>query len=177
MITLDSKLLKKLLTSAAEKLDGDWVLLGGTLLPALGIDSRATIDVDLVSLEKNSNEQSFKLMELAESLQLPVETINQAASYFLQKTGYERSDLIVLKKGARATIYRPTLTLFWKLKIGRLSESDLGDCLGYLKFSKDRGEAVDREALGDMIDHALRERPTSDRAARLAELKRSLQES
>lgn len=177
MTTLDSKLLQKLLESAAETLDGEWVLLGGTLLPALGLDTRPTVDVDLVSLEKNSNEKSFQLMQLAESLGLPVETINQAAAYFLEKTGYTRVDLILLKKGSRATIYRPTLTLFWKLKIGRLSESDLSDCLHYLKFSKEHGETVDPPTLGALIDQALRDRPTADRAARLTELRRSLQES
>ncbi|NDD90535.1 hypothetical protein EBZ37_00390 [bacterium] len=174
MTPLNPKLLKKLLDAAVEKLDGEWILLGGTLLPALGIESRPTVDVDLISLEKNSNQQSLKLMALAESLQLPVETINQAAAYFLEKTGYTRDDLIVLKKGRHATLYRPTVTLFWKLKIGRLSESDLSDCLHYLKFSRDRGEAVEIAVLRRLLENALAERPTADRAARLAELLRHL---
>ena len=67
------------------------------------------------------------------------------------KTGYRKSDLIVLKKGRRATIYRPTLSLFWKLKVGRLSESDLNDCLAYLKFSRKQGEVVDHAALGEAL--------------------------
>ena len=47
MTPLNPKLLKKLLDAAVEKLDGEWILLGGTLLPALGIESRPTVDVDL----------------------------------------------------------------------------------------------------------------------------------
>ncbi|MBU6376642.1 MAG: hypothetical protein KGQ59_11640, partial [Bdellovibrionales bacterium] len=174
MTPLDSKLLQKLLDAAAETLDGEWLLLGGTLLPALGVDTRPTVDVDLVSLEKSSNEQSLKLMALAESLHLPVETINQAAAYFLEKAGYTRGDLIVLKKGRRATLYRPSVTLFWKLKISRLSESDLSDCLHYLKFSRNRGELVEVAVLNGLVEKALQERPTADRAARLTELKRQL---
>lgn len=176
MTALDSRLLKKLLDAAVETLDGEWILLGGTLLPALGVETRPTVDVDLVSLKKSSNEQSLKLMALAESLGLPVETINQAAGYFLEKSGYTRKDLIVLKKGKRATLFRPTVTLFWKLKINRLSEADLGDCLRYLKFSRDQREPVDNTVLRGLVEKALRERPTADRAARLAELLSQLQE-
>jgi len=174
MTPLDSKLLKKLLDAATEKLDGEWILLGGTLLPALGVETRPTVDVDLICLKKGSNKQSLKLMALAESLGLPVETINQAGAYFLEKTKYTRADLIVLKKGKRATLFRPTLTLFWKLKISRLSESDLSDCVHYLKFSRDRGEKVETSVLTALIEQALRERPTADRAGRLEALLRHL---
>lgn len=177
MTPLDSKLLKKLLDAAVKKLDGEWILLGGTLLPALGVETRPTVDVDLVCLQKSSNEQNLKLMALAESLDLPVETINQAAAYFLNKTGYNRDDLIVLKKSRRATLFRPTVSLFWKLKIPRLSESDMSDCIHYLKFCRDRGETLKITALKKLIERALHECPTADRAARLTELMRCLNET
>ncbi|MEN9723149.1 MAG: hypothetical protein RJB38_1135 [Pseudomonadota bacterium] len=175
MRALDSKLLQKLLRAAAERLDGEWLLIGGTLLPAIGVETRPTVDVDLVSLEKASNEQNLKLMELAESLQLPVETINQAAGYFLQKIGYTQNELILLIQGSRATIYRPSLTLFWKLKIGRLSESDLSDCLEYLKYTRNQGESIDAPGLMTVLDQALQAcLSESDRAERLKLLKQSL---
>lgn len=48
MKSLDTKLLKEFLKRAGERLHGDWLLVGGTLLPAVGIDSRSTTDIDLV---------------------------------------------------------------------------------------------------------------------------------
>ena len=66
---------------------------------------------------------------------LPVETINQAAGLFLRKIANWNKMLVPLIKGT-ATIYRPNVTLFLLLKMERLSESDLGDCIEFIKFSK-----------------------------------------
>src|ERR1039457_2214833 len=117
MKKLDSKLMKKFLVKAGDLLKGDWLLVGGTLLPAVGLDVRATVDIDIVSLNANGKkgpieDQTLGLMEIAENLDLGVESINQAAAYFLKKCGYKKEDLISLHKGKKAHIYRPSVQLY-----------------------------------------------------------------
>ena len=79
MNSLDSKLLKQFLTLATQQLRGRWLLVGGTLLPAVGIDTRSTVDIDLVGLGDKEKLQNLELMKIAEQLGLSVESINQAA--------------------------------------------------------------------------------------------------
>ena len=50
-----------------------------------------------------------------------------------------------LIRGPRATIYRPTATLFLLLKIERLTAIDLDDCASLLAHCTATGEPVDRE--------------------------------
>lgn len=117
MIQLNTQLLKKFLKLAGDSLKGDWLLVGGTLLPAVGLDIRSTVDIDLVGLGEREAAQSLELMELAEKLGLGVETINQAAAFFVHKAGYKKADLLTLYKGKSATIYRPSILLYWRLKL------------------------------------------------------------
>lgn len=143
MKTLDSKLLKKFLHEAGERLSGRWLLVGGTLLPAVGIDLRSTVDIDFLGIGDEEARQQLELMEVAESLGLPVESVNQAAGFFLKKVGFSERDLILLHQGRKAAIFRPSVELFWKLKIGRLSETDVQDCEHYLRFCKSVGDRID----------------------------------
>jgi len=171
---LDSHLLKEFLKLAGDQLRGEWLLIGGTLLPAVGIDVRSTVDIDLLGLGTSEAGQTLQLMELAESLGLPVESVNQAAAFFLKKAGYQKSDLIVLHQGASAVIYRPSLELYWKLKMGRLSETDLQDCLRYLEFCTEVNDPVDHQRLSAWIEKAGREQPSAERRNRLKALKSRL---
>ena len=149
------KVLEKISNTAADELKGDWVLIGGTLLPALGIDHRVTTDIDLVSLESGESNESVKstlqLMQLAENMGLAIETINQAALYFLEKIPGYRDSLVLLHTGKKGRIYRPNATLFLLLKIKRLSESDLQDCLQWLKWIKKQGEPLELERIQKAI--------------------------
>lgn len=167
---LDSKLMKKVLIEAGKKLKGNWLLMGGTLLPAVGLDIRSTVDIDLVSLDKELGDQTLSLMEIAESLGLSVETINSAAAFFFKKIGARKEDLILLHQGKSAIIYRPSLALYWKLKVGRLTESDLLDCQHYFHYCCGKNEAIPQAHLQKVIDHELSLRPSSDRASRLNKL-------
>lgn len=90
MNTINHRLLKKFIDLAASKLEGDWILIGGSLLPLLGIEARTTTDIDFVNLNprKSSNQDTLELMEIAESLKLPVEAINQAGAFFLATENY-----------------------------------------------------------------------------------------
>ena len=48
-------------------------------------------------------------------------------------------------RGPRATIYRPSATLFLLLKLERLTAVDLDDCIALLDHCAATGELVDRE--------------------------------
>jgi hypothetical protein len=73
-------------------------------------------------------------MELAQPHGLPVEAINQAAYFFLQKIkGFEKM-LIPIHQSKKLTLSRPNLELYLTLKINRLTESDLMHCLVYIDF-------------------------------------------
>ena len=92
MKALDASLLKKFLKAAGDQLTGEWVLVGGTVLPALNVDVRSTTDIDFVGLPVDTTREQLKLMQIAEDLGLPIESINQASAYFISKiSGFEKS--------------------------------------------------------------------------------------
>ena len=169
---LDSALFTKLLRKAADKLKGEWLLVGGTLLPAVGINVRSTVDIDLIGLTPAESNQQLELMQLAESLGLPVDSINQTAAFFLKKVGYTRGDLLVLHKGSGATIFRPSLALYWRLKCGRLSETDVEDCRHYMKFCVEAGDPVSQAGLKEFLRQLLSEAVSADKKNRLLHLNR-----
>ena len=119
MKPIDRKLLEKLIRLAGTRLRGDWILIGGTVLPLLGIGYRVTTDIDLICVGKSDQTDTLQLMKLAESLGLSVESINQAGAFFLNKIPDFRSQMILLHSGPSAQIFRPNATLFLRLKIAR----------------------------------------------------------
>lgn len=151
---LNAKVLKKFIDAALEKLDGDWVILGGTLLPALGIDYRQTVDIDFSPVHASTNATSIKVMEIAERLGLPVETINASAEFFLKKTTNFKNRLVLLFESKRCRIFRPTLDLYLELKLRRASDSDLSDCrelIGYVKRREHVPELFDARQAAQKI--------------------------
>lgn len=131
--------MKKFIAKALKTLEGEWVIIGGTVLPLMGIDHRVTMDIDLVNLNfRNSTQQTLELMEIAESIGLPVEAINQAGAYFLSKINDVKDHLIPLEQSKNCTIYRPDAYLYLKLKVARCSETDMEDCLVF--FQKNKAE-------------------------------------
>jgi hypothetical protein len=174
MKNLDSALLKKFLHFAGEKLSGQWILVGGTLLPAVGIDARATVDIDLIGLGATESAQTLELMTIAESLSLPVDTINQAAAFFLNKVGYRESDLLLLHEGDNAKMFRPSAVLYIKLKSARMTESDFIDCKNYFSFCEKNGDFVDKKIIATTIARALKNSASEEVQARLHDLKRAL---
>jgi hypothetical protein len=171
MKVLNFELLQEFLKVASKDLQGEWLLVGGTLLPAVGLMIRSTVDIDLVGLGEREAAQNLELMSVAEKLGLSVETINQAAAYFLQKVGYTRKDLIILKKGKSATIFRPSVRLYWKLKLARLTESDMLDCQHYLSYCRGQGDTLDRRELEKLLATQKRDDQSFGRAQRLLILK------
>lgn len=170
MKQLDSQLLSEFLNKAGEKLKGEWLLVGGTLLPAVGLDVRATVDIDIIGLGPSESAQILELMEISEQLGLPVETINQAAAFFLNKISYSKDDLLVLHKGKSSTIYRPSLMLYWQLKIGRLSETDLLDCQHYFHFCKAQKDELNKSKLVKILNASGTTQTVQEKLERLARL-------
>lgn len=131
-----------LLELAGRQLDGDWLLIGGAAAATWFAPTRTTEDLDIIGLG-GSQEERFALMTLAAAAAIPIEAVNSAADFFVRRIDGWRDELVVLHRGPRATIHRPSATLFLLLKINRLSETDLEDCLGLLAHCALSGEALD----------------------------------
>ena len=166
MKSLDQKILRKFLNLAGVRLKGDWVLIGGTVLPLLGVDHRITVDIDLVSLGKSSQGEMLEIMKLAADLGLPVETINSAGSYFFAKVPHSETDLVLLHQGKWARIFRPGATLFLILKVARMSESDFLDCIEWIKRMKTLKEPIDAKRVALAIKMSLGDRECSEAKAK-----------
>jgi len=152
---IDAALLRRFCELAGERLEGDWVVLGGTVLPLLGVERRITLDIDVAGPEDASNAQVLALMDIALELGLPIEVVNQAGAWFLHRIEGWRRNVVPVHRGPRATVHRPDATLFVLLKIGRLSESDLDDCLAMLERARERAEPVDAPRIAGAIREAL----------------------
>ncbi len=174
MSGLDAKFLARFVVLAADRLDGDWVVIGGCVLPLLGVEHRVTVDIDVAGPDDADMGQMLVLMEIAEELGLPVETINQAGSHFLRRIEDWQEHLIEVQRGKRATIHVPDATLFLLLKLRRLTEADLLDCAEMLQLVKQQGGDVDTSRVRAAVAEALEHTPTAGRRERLGQLLRML---
>jgi hypothetical protein len=126
--SFDRARIEALVQAIADELEGDWLLIGGALVALWLEPDRTTEDIDLIGLRGEPSER-YALLDFAARSGLPIESINSAADFFVQRIPGWREQVEVLLVGARGRILRPTPTLFLLLKIGRLSERDLADCL------------------------------------------------
>lgn len=140
--SLDHPQLLHILAEAAERLEGDWLVVGGCAAAVWFDADRTTEDVDLVPIV-DSNAARYQLLELAETLGLPVEALNSAADFFVRRIDGWQDDLVLFEQGRRARIFRPGPALFLQLKLRRLTDVDLGDCEALLRHLQLEGEAVD----------------------------------
>jgi len=169
---LEGRVLDRFLTLAGDRLRGDWVLIGGMVLPLVGIEHRVTMDIDLAGPE--GNQQTLELLQLAAEIGLPPEAVNQAAGYFLHGIPGWADHLIRVRSGRTATFHRPDATLYLLLKVPRLSPTDLQDCLLYLDHARRAGEPFDAEAVRSVIATDLAGAPTAARRDRLRALLRAI---
>lgn len=121
--------MEKFFKITQKKLKGEWVLLGGSVLPAMGAHHRDTVDIDFMPIGDLSIQDQLRLFEVSEEIGLPIEAINSAASIFLHRIKNFKSELVPLAQSKQLTIYRPSLKLLIQLKMNRLSDSDLQDCI------------------------------------------------
>jgi hypothetical protein len=139
---LDRQKIERLLATMVERLEGDWLLVGGALV-ALWLEARrVTEDIDLVSFA-GSREQRLELMELAAEAGLSIEAVNSAADFFVRRIPGWQQEIAPFRSGTRTRIYRPTPTLFLLLKIGRLTDQDLSDCQALLSRARADALALD----------------------------------
>jgi hypothetical protein len=175
--TLDRNVLLSFVKIAGDRLEGNWVLMGGSLLPLLGVEHRVTLDIDIAGPLDAGNRQTLVLMEIAHELGLPVETINPAAAFFLREIeGWER-ELVPLHRGRSATIHRPNVTLFVLLKLARLTESDLGDCLEFMRFAGRTGEKPDAARILRAVESLTRKGVSEKKEKRLKILTNALEQT
>lgn len=144
--SLDRARIEAIVHAIGNRLEGDWLLIGGATIALWLEPRRVTEDVDVVPMTLTGRER-LALMELAGDLGLPIESVNSAADFFVRRIdGWER-EIEVLYQGTRSTVYRPNATLMLLLKMRRLSERDLADCDLVLRC----GEAVDRTRLVEAL--------------------------
>lgn len=150
-LRFDRARIQALLELAGERLTGEWLLIGGAAAAAWFAPVRTTEDLDLIGLGGSLAER-LALMDLAASAAIPIEAVNSAADFFIRRIEDWREQLVLLHRGASATVYRPSATLFLLLKLGRLSAVDLDDCLALLEHCKTSGEAIDRARVCAHLD-------------------------
>lgn len=170
MKILNPTLLQEFIKKAGRDLTGEWLLVGGTLLPAVGLMIRSTVDIDLIGLGEKGAAQSLQLMDLAASLGLSIESINQAAAFFLKQVPHTKKDYLILHQGKSATIYRPSVALYWRLKTQRMTDSDALDCQHYYQYCRGQGDPVDAKTLKSIVQVALDLDITPEKYARLKNL-------
>ncbi len=134
---------ERVLAAVVDRLEGDWLIIGGAYVALWLEDRRTTEDVDLVPV--GAGAQRSKLLGVAVDLGLPVEAVNSAADFFLEKIEGWRDEIELLRSGAKGRIFRPSATLFLLLKARRLSAQDLEDCRAELARARREGRAVDAE--------------------------------
>lgn len=174
MTPLTRDLLERFLRIAGDRLTGDWVLMGGTVLTVVGITHRVTLDIALAGPEGATNAETLALMEIAQSLGLAPETINQAGALFLRRVPGWQDDLVLLHRGATAAIHPPGVTLLVLLKLGRLGEADLADCQAMIAWGRRHGEPADTRRLEAAIARELVRRPPPGKRARLDALREAI---
>jgi hypothetical protein len=173
---IDETLVKRFVRLLSDRLPGDWIIIGGTVLPLVGIHYRTTLDIDVAGPDPQTASQTIGLMNLAEELGLPVEAINQAGAFFLYRMTDWREHLIEVCSGAAGRVLRPDATLFVRLKLGRMSETDLVDCLAFVEYSRSGNEPIDTSALLGTIEQMRAHDENPGRIARLRVLEAKLQD-
>jgi len=151
MKSIPSSVYKSIRQLAEGALEGDWVLLGGALLPVLGIEIRVTTDIDLVPLSSQGNSSLSMAFKFSEQAHLPIESVNSAALYFLEKIPKFRDHLVVLHEWEKGRLYRPNLVLFLQLKLARFSESDYLDCVEMVKLEGSSIKLDDKKRLKTLL--------------------------
>lgn len=149
---LDRERLEALLSAMTERLHGDWLLVGGALA-ALWLDEpgRTTEDVDLIGLS-GAPEERLTLMQFAQEMGLPIEAVNSAADFFVRRIPGWQEEIELFRSGQKSRIYRPTATLFLLLKLDRLSEQDLADCVATVDKARSAGFRLDSARVLAVLD-------------------------
>jgi len=168
------EVLRKFVELAGERLRGDWVVMGGSVLPLLGVEHRVTVDIDVAGPSDAGMDQTLALMGIAEEIGLPVEAVNQAGAYFLRAIRGWENHLVEVHRGKGARILRPDATLYLLLKLGRMTESDLSDCVEMLRIARRGDDRFDRRRMLGAIRRMLGRDLSDPQRRRLEALSREV---
>lgn len=164
----------RFLKSVTNELEGDWLVIGGSLLAIVQSDSRATVDIDLCPIDEMTNDLRINLMRVAELSGLSIESINPAADYFLKQIPNWKSAIILHITGQKGRLFRPSFELYLKLKIERLSQTDFDDCLLYFKWNMNVKNSVNKSEIQNILDSKLVSEKNSEKIELLKRLKLEL---
>ena len=65
MNVVDGSLLQRFLSLAGERLRGDWVVIGGCVLPLRGVEQRTTLDIDIAGPDTAGMSDTLLLFGIA----------------------------------------------------------------------------------------------------------------
>ncbi len=167
-LELDRARIDTVVRAVADRLKGDWLLVGGGLVALWLEPRRVTEDVDIVGI-RGSAADRLDLLGLARELGLPIEALNSAADFFVYRVADWREQIEVFWEGAQGRIYRPSGTLFLLLKIHRLSARDLDDCIALMNRVAGDGSPLDVPRVVQALDGLppAQDAALGDRRARL----------
>lgn len=132
-------------------IEGDWVIIGGSLLAIIHASHRNTADIDICPVHEMTNEHRLQLMSLALKSGLPIEAINPSADFFLRQIPNWKTSLVLYKTGTKGNIFRPSLELYLKLKLNRGSDADIEDCLSFIDWHKKNSLPIDNENIKNIL--------------------------
>lgn len=138
MTTITAKLIDQFVDLVLKELKGDWVIIGGAVPYLLGSSERPTLDIDIAGPDGAIQADTLKLMEIAQTLGLPIESINQTASFFLKRILGWQNQLVLIRSNQHCKVYRPNIELYFTLKLQRASESDIADLMTVWKLDSDK---------------------------------------
>lgn len=167
---MTKKILEKLVQKTLKDLKGNWIIIGGSVLPLVGVEYRSTVDIDMIPMSESGNDSVLDLMRLAEGLGLPVESVNSAGLFFLKKIHDWEERIVLHQESKKCRIYRPQFDLYLELKISRLSESDETDIIAYHQWHQSNGLSIERKACQKILHREVQKTKDSDRKTRLTEL-------
>ncbi len=151
MITSEQYIL--FLNNVVNELDGDWVVIGGSMLAFIDAESRVTADIDLCCISDLDNDKRISLMKLAELSGLNIEAINPAADYFLKKIPNWKNSLVLLKNGEKGNLFRPSLGLYLQLKLNRGTPTDIQDCISFINWHFKKSISFDLDKIKSVVLH------------------------
>ncbi len=129
------------------EIDCDWVIVGGSLLALLKASNRSTSDIDICTLGELTNERRLQLMKIAQASGLPIEAVNPSADFFLREIPNWKESLVLFRSGKNGNLYRPSIELYFKLKLNRCSPTDVSDCVSFLKWHNENSLSYDKNNL------------------------------
>ena len=157
MITSDQY--QNFIGRVVDELEGDWLVIGGSLLAMINSEYRVTSDIDICPIDEMTNEKRLHLMDIADQLKLPIEAINPAADFFVRQIPNWKSSIVLLKKGKKGQLYRPDIELYFNLKLSRMSESDVDDCILFLNWHLKQNLKFNKEKLMNLVSEKQKKDP------------------